>query len=246
MWTRALLLVFAVGCAGIEDVDTIEGRSSDNANVAVAKNALNIASPCQTFSARGRAFGLKLAALGILDIAPSPDTNSMNPTNLARLIVNLPLGVGISLANTLFSVEDVATNDDCMATDIATATTNALSLSLLGLNLSATTLRATASSTASAEGVSASAAGSLVQNLRINGRDYAEVTGPLTITVRAPLLGTPIAEVRVLETIPGNNTANSASLQVNALHVILLDGATDIIVAHAETQAEAHPCGCGS
>jgi hypothetical protein len=243
MKLRALLLVLVVGCAGVESVDTINGQISDDVASAGPLFATN-ARCGGTFSAHGRAFGLQLAALGVLNVTPTPDTDITNPGNLIQLAVSLPLGVVISLTDTVFSVADEPTTGDCSASDTATAETNALSLSLLGVNLTASTLRATASSTASPDGASVSADG-LVQNLRINGKTYLDIRGPLTITVRAPLLGTPLAEVRVLETIPGNNTHDSASLEVNALHVILLSGAADVVLAHAETQAKVTTCGCG-
>lgn len=239
MWTRAFLLVFAVGCADIDGIDSINDQISDD--ITAAENTLAASSLCAApYSTHGRAFGLELSALAVLNVAPAPDTDITNPDNLA--IVNLPLGGGSSLTDTLSSVEDASTSNGCSASDTATATTNQLSLSLPFVTLSATTLRASASSSASSDGVRVSSEGSLVQNLRINGKDYLNVSGPLTVTIGG-FLGTPLAEVRVLETIRGNNTHDSASLQVNALHVIVLGGVINLVVSHAETEAQARTCG---
>ena len=240
MRTGVLLLVFAVGCAEIENSDTNSGMLSDD--VAAAANAPDTNLQCPSVSAYGRAFGLKLSSLSVVTVAPAPDTNLKNPDYLVKLVANLALGVVVSLADTVFSVEDVAGNDGCSATDAATATTNQISLSVPYVTLSATTVRARASSSASADGVTASSAGSLVQNLRINGKSYPDITGSLTITVRDLILHTPLAEVRVLEEIPGDNTHNSASLQVNGLHVISYAAGTDLTVTHAETEAYATIC----
>jgi hypothetical protein len=230
------LLVFVVGCVGVEDAN------SDDLTVTGTTSALDSLS----FSAKGRATGLQANVAGLLNLAATPDTNLKNPDNLVKLILDLPALLTLSLTNTVFSVTDEASSGPDAATDTATATTNALQLSVAGVNLSSVTLRAKASSRADGTGASANTNGSVVEKLIINGHAYGDIGAPTTITIYLPLLHIPLATVSLLEsTVTTAANGNMASASVNALHVKLLDGTVDVVVAHADSQARRDStCGC--
>jgi len=237
MRIRTFLLFFAVGCANVDDVN---GVNSDDVTVSESTAALqNSSASCRRYSADGRAYSLKLSALGLTVLPPLPDTNVANPTALVKLAVNLPLDlplpISLSLHDTLFSDSNDASYDSFCASDTAISTTNQLTLAVGSyVALSATTLRAQANSSVSSDGVTVNSEGSLIQNLIVNGHTVLDIDSPLTIPIT--LLGIPLAEVRLLESIPGyNNCDATATLQVNALHVIVLGGLIDLIVGHAET-----------
>jgi hypothetical protein len=141
---------------------------------------------------------------------------------------NLPFKVNSS-NSTAFFVSDVNTSDTYSATDAAAAMSDQVSVSGPGFLLYATLLRAVATSTVSHDGASAGTAGSMIQDVRINGQEYQNLDTPRTIAVRGDH-GTAIGEVRVLETIHDTSTPGAAACQVNALHIILYgrDGTSDI------------------
>lgn len=235
MLIRTALLVFAVGCVGIDGANT---AGSDELTTSDKVAALDGNDYCKPFSASGRAYGLTADVLHLLKLDPTPDTNIRNHDNLIKLIVNLPAVLYLSLTETVFSVNDDAYADRYSSSDTATATTNALRLSVIGVDLSSTTLRARASSEANEYGASANTNGSLVEKLVINGHVYGDIGSPTTITVFAPLLHIPLATVSLLESnVYTDAYGDSASASVNALHVKLLDGSVDVIVAHADSQS---------
>jgi hypothetical protein len=240
MWIRALWLVLITGCM---DFDTIDIPSGVDFSDLTAADKPTTGAPgpgcttCDAYLARGRAYGLMITLRNVMVIAPNPDTSVPGAPTHSQSTSNLPLEVNSS-SSTAFFVSDVNTSDTYSATDAAAAMSDQVSVSGPGFLLYATLLRAVATSTVSHGSAGASSAGSKIQDVRINGQEYQNLDTPRTIAVRGDH-GTPVGEVRVLETIYDTRTPGAASCQVNALHIILYgrDGTSEIYLAHAESTA---------
>lgn len=209
-------------------------------------------------AASGRAFGVRVDLLGdgmILgdpDVAPTPDSDVANPGELTR--VDDPFG-GSDPAVTLLRVSEADQSGSNSASYTALATTSDVHLDVPGVVLvEADSVVAKSTSLAHGAGAVSSSAGSRVQDLRVNGTQHGDVSEPTTIDVRDPLSGALLAQVRVLEKLPSGAAAGQAQpngnaeftsgMAVNAIHVIVYDlptplvnEASDVIVAHADTTA---------
>lgn len=240
MWIRTLWLVLVAGCIDIDTINNTGGVDSDDLT-ALAKPATGEPDPacstCDAFSASGRAYGMAIAMRDVVIVPPTPDTSAPGAARLVQPPANLPLGVTSPNTNTAFFVSDVHTSDASSASDAAAAMTDQISVSAPNLLLYAAVLRAVATSSTSHAGASASATGSMIQYLNINGQVYQNLDTPRTIAIRNH--GLSLGEVRVLETSYDTSTPDAASCQVNALHIILFgrDGNSDLVIAHAESGA---------
>jgi hypothetical protein len=211
-------------------------------------------------SAGGRAYGIRADILGgglILgdpDIAPTPDSDVTNPGELAS--VDNPLVTGGKLV-TLLKVEESDQSSPTTAAYTAKTTAAAVDLNLPVIRVEADAVVAKSFSEATANSATSSSAGSTVLNLRINGKEYGDISEPTTIKVK--LGGATLGEVHILEKIPSGAAAGdtqpngdalfASGLEVNAIHVLLNDIVgtpinehTDIIVSHADTSV-AFPSG---
>ncbi|MGE0547379.1 MAG: choice-of-anchor P family protein [Kofleriaceae bacterium] len=242
--------LLAVGCTNAATDDP--GAASGDLTIVLDPPAKDEPSldRCHWFGADGRAYGAYVSvAGGLVELPAFPDTNRHNPD----LVIGIDTGRGLAtdhcdscnhdlLSDAVLAVEHTTTLTANSAGEVAEATVNDVALNLLGLNITATTLRARASASVSGfeSDIVLSSEGSVIQNLRINGKDYLDLHEPVVIEVTDPITRTPIAEVRVLET----ETSAEGEISVNALHVVvfdleltpILDESTEIIVAHADAR----------
>lgn len=218
--------------------------------------------------AGGRAYGVRVDVLGgglVLgdpDVPPTPDSDVTNPGELASVPNPLP-GATEPLV-TLLRVAETDLSGSNSAGYSAIATADDVNVNVPGVvQVEADDVIAMSTSLASISGAGSSRGGSLVKNLRVNGTQHGNVSEPTTILVKDPVSGAVLAEVRVLEAIPGGAAAGEtqpnadltfeSDLTVNGIHVIVYDvaattlvnEASDTIVSHAETAARfASGLGC--
>ncbi|HUR51466.1 MAG TPA: choice-of-anchor P family protein [Mycobacteriales bacterium] len=200
-------------------------------------------------SASGRAYGLTAALAGSTLLAPTPDTDKKNPDSL------LTLGIP-PLAPTLLSgtigVVPVANNRSVTASgaeDEAVATVADVNLVVAGVPITAKVVAARSDSVATGSYAESSMAGSQVVGLKIGTGVAQDYSFPTVVPV-VNLLGVKVAEIAVLEQVgrsgaalggaagaqPQGGAFNSG-LGVNGLHIRLIDGTVDVIVAHADSKA---------
>jgi hypothetical protein len=204
-------------------------------------------------SAGGRAFGIQYSLLGgLLTQAPDPDTDVTNPGKKMDVDV-LPF-----VDDDVLTVSNSGGVAGGLASDTAIATTNHLAIAVAGVTVTADTVVARSASTATGTTAGSSRSGSKIQDLVVNGTKYGDVTEPKTITVKDPLSGAVIAEVRVLNTTKSGAAAGilqpdggffSSGLAINGIEVVTpgLPPAltSSITVAHAESAAsypDGRPC----
>lgn len=258
MWARSFLCLSLAACVGGSAAEAVDGDdvdgSGDPTPVAPGGSAGDPAATpdagsgggggsgaaCTPYAAQGHAYGLSIGALG-QTLIQAPDTTTPNG-GVKLLDLPLPTGLSLSLKDTLFSISDTHTATDNGATDVAIASTNSLDLGLplLGIHLGAVVAKAT--TTITPTGATSTSVGSQVVDLRINGVSYGNILAPQSFIIPFPLLNTPFVELRLLETIPSAPNAARAKTQVNALHLVVLDGTLDVIVGHAESEAAQINC----
>jgi hypothetical protein len=213
--------------------------------------------------ANARAYGLRADLLGggILpadpDYGASPDSDVQNPDEILAMTNALPGATAPLVRALTVEEQDGSDNDHAGAWSESKAVEADINIPGV-VRVQADSVVARASTDAHSASADASAEGSLVGNLRINGTQYGDISEPTTIVINDPLdLGAPFIEVRVLEReasgaaagIPqpqpfGNGTLMQSGMSVNGLHVIVhdrdgtpVDEASEIVLAHAEAAA---------
>jgi len=234
---RSLLLAMTVGCTA--DPVSLDPTAPDPTRV-TAMPAAPDPSPDSPRSAAGKAYGVSANVLDLVELAPLPSTEVANPNTLVALAGAICSGCQtLAFGDAAFSVAETSISNEVRTDDLANATTNLAGLSLPGLHIAATTLRAATHAWVTAnDGLAdahANRDGSMIQGLQINGVDYGDWYEPATISITTPITGTPLAEIRLLETNVSVH-AHDASIAVDALHVIIAESA-DVVVAHAESKA---------
>jgi len=154
------------------------------------------------------------------DTGPLPATGGSITTGSTT---GVNLGVGKVTADVLPS----STSGSAGTTNSSAQVTNAGVNVLTTLNLSAGVVKSSATATCGANGATASGS-STVTKLVINGSPIT-VTGDPNQTV--PLLG--VGKVVINEQIPSSTGPGNKTLTVNALHVMLLNPAVDVVFAQS-------------
>lgn len=164
--------------------------------------------------ANSSAYGLSVT--GLLTIAPTPQSTCPPGSTESVLAPSLGALGSIGLIN--------ASTTCTSATGTSTATAGAADVALLGTAaapaISADLISAQCSATAPADPTGSTT----VVNLRVAGVLVDVPVGSTTpITIDVPLVGTVIIN---------EQTLSGGVLTVNALHITLLGGVTDIIIGH--------------
>jgi len=211
----------------------------------------------ETASASGRAYGLSAALGGEYLIEPTPDvTNGNNHADNTVVLPTVPMLLGGSVG--LMTVDNTPSVGANRATDSADATVASVNLSVAGVPVTARVVSARAYSEASGTSAYSTVNGSAVLDLKVGTGPALDYTNPTTVAV-VNALGTKVAEIAVLEQVDrfGAALGGAAGAQpesglfqsglgVNGLHIRVLDGTADVIVAHATSKAAfptADPCG---
>lgn len=234
---------FSVGVAPTTAGPLVNSATITSTETSDTSNTVTNAVSNQGASASGRAYGVGANVLGILPIGPIPDATGNQTKSLLSLNTSV-LALGVLTASNVQSV--TATGAD----DTAVASVANVGVNLLGLSVHADAIVARSQSTATASTATSTTDGSEVLGLTINGKSIGDVSSPRVITV-VNLLGIQIAEVDVLQQVGPSGAALggaagaqpqagffNSGIGVNALHVRLLNGAADVVVAHAESKAQ--------
>jgi uncharacterized repeat protein (TIGR01451 family) len=203
----------------------------------------------QGAAASGRAYGLTASLGGSTLLAPTPDTDKKNPDSV--LTIGIPPLAPTVLSGTVgvVPVQNNRTVDATHAEDEAVATVADVNLVVAGVPVTAKVVSARSDSTATGSSAQSSMDGSQVVGLKVGTGVAQDYSNPTVVPV-VNLLGVKVAEIAVLEQVgrsgaavggsagaqPQNGLFNSG-LGVNGLHVRLLDGTADVIVAHADSKA---------
>lgn len=133
----------------------------------------------------------------------------------------------------------------------STATSTVVDLSLLGGLVKSSTIRAVSQSTASQNASSYNSAGSTIEGLTVNNRSVN--VAPNTKVIVKDVLNTSLAELYVYEESGSSTFAggvSKANHSVNMLRLVLLKpflghaAGTEIVVAHAQSDAQGPTSGC--
>lgn len=133
----------------------------------------------------------------------------------------------------------------------STATSTVVDLSLLGGLVKSSTIRAVSQSTASQNASSYNSTGSTIEGLRVNNKSVN--VAPNTKVIVKDVLNTSLAELYVYEESGSSTFAgglSKANHSVNMLRLVLLKPflgyavGTEIVVAHAQSDAQGPTSGC--
>jgi len=155
-----------------------------------------------------------------------------NGGSLGASVVSFTQG-GVVSTGTL-TVNTNGTTSPTMASSDSTARVE--DLDLLGGLVTADLLQSVSSSTCGGGSATSSPANTMFLNLVVNGTPIAGTPPPNTV------IGVPgIATITLNEQIPGGNGTTASELTVNAVHVVLLNGLGEAIIASAASGADCAP-----
>lgn len=155
-----------------------------------------------------------------------------NGGSLGASVVSFTQG-GVVSTGTL-TVNTNGTTSPTMASSDSTARVE--NLSLLGGLVTADLLQSVSSSTCGGGSAASSPANTMFLNLVVNGTPIAGTPPPNTV------IGVPgVATITLNEQIPGGNGTTASALTVNAVHVVLLNGLGEAIIASAASGADCAP-----
>jgi hypothetical protein len=152
--------------------------------------------------------------------------------SLGASVVSFTQG-GVVSTGTL-TVNANGTTTPTMASSDSTARVE--DLDLLGGLVTADLLQSVSSSTCSGGSATSSPANTMFLNLVVNGTPIAGTPPPNTV-IAIP----GVATITLNEQIPGGNGTTSSELTVNAVHVVLLNGLGEAIIASAASGADCAP-----
>ncbi len=180
----------------------------------------------------GSATGLIVTVPGVLNvqIGATGQLPSSGGSITTAPILGVNLGGGAVLANVLPS-----STSGMNGTATSSAQVTDLGVNLIALDVSATVASSTATATCGPNGAMVSGS-SVVTSLVVNGKSIT-VTGAPNQTITIPLIG----KVVINEQQTGSSGKGNKGMTVDALHITLLDGTANVIVAQSHADITCNP-----